>query len=137
VLEYAAVRGWDVVAEAEWADLKAALPDVSETTIRTSIMNSAISIAQPWRGVGQHTLDDLESSLREITAVYASRPDLRRYCREQVIGAKDRARAASLSARVDAGKRALKAEMVEWMLVWLGDPSMFPSWASMRREGWP
>jgi hypothetical protein len=22
--------------------------------------------------------------------------------------------------------------MVEWMLVWLGDPAMFPAWAALR-----
>lgn len=27
----------------------------------------------------------------------------------------------------------MKAEMVEWMLVWLDDPAMFPAWASVRR----
>jgi hypothetical protein len=24
--------------------------------------------------------------------------------------------------------------MVEWMLVWLGDPAMFPAWAGLRRK---
>jgi hypothetical protein len=27
----------------------------------------------------------------------------------------------------------LKAEMFEWMLVWLDDPAMFPTWAQLRR----
>ena len=125
VLDFAAARGWAVIGEAEWKELKAALPDVSETTIRSS----GIPIAQPWRGVVQHTLDELESSLRELSEVYAGRPDLRRYCRAQVIAAKDRARWASHGAE----KHRLKAEMVDWMLVWLDDPAMFPTWAGMRR----
>lgn len=82
----------------------------------------------------QHTLDELESTLREVSDVYAARPDLRRYCRDQVIAAKDRARWASRSARAAEDKRRLKMEMVDWMLVWLDDPSMFASWVRLRRE---
>jgi hypothetical protein len=66
--------------------------------------------------------------------VYETRADLRRYCRDEVIAAKDRARWASLSPRVDEHKRELKAEMVEWMLVWLDDPAVFPIWAQLRRN---
>jgi hypothetical protein len=77
----------------------------------------------------QHTLDELELSLRELSDVYAVRPDLRRYCRARVIAAKDRARWALRSAE----RRRLKTEMVDWMLVWLDDPAMFPAWAGIRR----
>jgi hypothetical protein len=119
-----------VAGEAEWRELRAALPDIPESTIRSS----GIAIAQPWLGVRQHTMDELDASLRELTVVYASRPGLRRYCRDQVIGAKTRARFAASSERVEESKRRLKAEMVEWMLIWLDDPAMFPAWAAMRRE---
>ncbi|HTA44384.1 MAG TPA: hypothetical protein VK789_18170 [Bryobacteraceae bacterium] len=129
VLDYIATRGWGVVGELEWRELKAAVPDISESTIRSS----GIVIAQPWLGVRQHNMDELEACLRELGEVYASRPDLRRYCRDQVIGAKTRARFVASSERVEESKRRLKAEMVEWMLVWLDDPAMFPAWAAMRR----
>jgi hypothetical protein len=122
VLDVVAARGWGRIGEEEWKELRAALPDVSETTIR----RSGISIAQPWRGVAQHTLEELDESLRELSSIYEQRPDLRRYCRDQVIAAKDRARYLSRD-------RPLKAEMVESMLVWLGDPAMFPAWAGLRR----
>lgn len=128
VLDHAAARGWQVAGEAEWHELRGALPDVSESTIR----GSGIPIAQPWRGVAQHRIEDLEECLRELTAVYESRPDLRRYCRAQVIAAKDRARFISQRPAVDESRRRMKAEMVEWMLVWLGDPAMFPAWADVR-----
>jgi len=35
--------------------------------------------------------------------------------------------------RIDAEKQALKAEMTEWLLVWLDDPALFPVWARARR----
>ena len=122
VLDFVAARGWSLIGEAEWLELRAALPDISESTIR----NAGIPIAQPWCGVRQHTLEELEVSLRELTEVYEKHPHLRRTCREHVIAAKARARFLSR-------KNALKAEMVEWMLVWLGDPAMFPAWAGVRR----
>jgi hypothetical protein len=123
VLDFVAARGWGLIGEDERKELRAALPDVSETTVRSS----GISIAQPWRGVTQHTIEELDQSLRELSSIYVLRPDLRRYCRDQVIAAKDRARYLSRM-------RPLKAEMAEWMLVWLGDPAMFPAWAGLRRE---
>jgi len=126
VLDFVAARGWSLIGEPEWLELRAALPDISESTIR----GTGIPIAQPWCGVRQHTIDELETSLRELSEVYAKHPHLRRTCREQVIAAKARARFLSR-------KNALKAEMVEWMLVWLGDPAMFPAWATLRRERIP
>jgi hypothetical protein len=130
VRDFAAARGWSLIGEREWTELKAALPDISETTIR----ESGVPIAPPWSGVAQHALDELDASLRQFSGVYTTQPRLRRYCRDQVIAAKARARFASLSDKVDESKRRLKAEMVEWMLVWLGDPALFPAWVSIRRE---
>jgi hypothetical protein len=121
VREYAVARGWKLIGEAEWKELRTSLPDISETTVRAA----GIAIAQPWQGVGQHSLEDLRDSLLELSEVYTERPDLRRYCRGQVITAKARAR--SISAR-----KPLKAEMVKWMLVWLDDPAMFPQWVQIR-----
>ena len=127
--EFVRARGWSVVGETEWAELRSALPDISESTIRAA----GFAIAAPWKGVAQHSLDELERSLRELTDVYQARPDLHRSCRQVVIEAKDRARWLSRSARIDEEKRRVKAEMTEWMLVWLGDPAVFPSWVALRR----
>ena len=123
VLDLVTARGWGLIGEDEWKELRSALPDVSEAIIR----GSGIAIAQPWRGVAQHTIEELNQSLRELSSIYEQRPDLRRYCRDQVIAAKDRARYLS---RIHPPK----AEMVEWMLVWLGDPAMFPAWGGLRKE---
>jgi hypothetical protein len=121
IREYAASRGWSLIGEAEWMELRASLPDISEASAR----GSGIAIAQPWLGVVQHSLDDLRDSLLELSKVYTERPDLQRYCRDQVITAKDRARGMS-------AKKPVKTEMVEWMLVWLDDPSVCPQWVQIR-----
>jgi len=125
-----AAHGWDAIGENEWRELRSTLCDISETTLRAS----GIPIGAPWRGVTAHSIDELEASLRELTHVYETRADLRRYCRDQVIAAKDRARWATRSPKAEESKRRLKAEMVEWMLVWLDDPAIFPAWVQLRRR---
>jgi hypothetical protein len=130
VLDFVASRGWDEIGENEWHELRSALSDISESTLRAS----GIAIAAPWRGVAAHSVDDLESSLRELSYVYETRPDLRRYCRDQVIAAKEGARWAARSPKVEESKRRLKVEMVEWMLVWLDDPAIFPTWVELRKQ---
>ena len=124
VRQFCIERGWETIGEAEWNQLRAAVPDISESTIRAG---AGLPVGQPWLGVVQHSPDELENSLRDLGVVYETRPDLRRYCRDQVIAAKERAR------RLVATK-PWKADMVEWMLVWLDDPAMFPAWIQVRRR---
>jgi hypothetical protein len=80
------------------------------------------------------SFDQLEASLCEFQRLYADCPDQRRELRAIVIRTKDRARYASRNPKVAAETRAAKAEMVEWMLVWLGDPAMFADWVRLRRQ---
>ena len=124
VLNFAAARGWTRIGESEWNELRQSLPDVSVSVIQ----QSGLPIDAPWCGVTQHTFEELEDSLRALSAVYQARPYLRRICRDQVIAAKDRARWLSVRATVDEEARRRKATMAEWMLVWLGDPVIFPAW---------
>jgi hypothetical protein len=125
VLNYASARGWAKIGEAEWNELRRALQDVSDATIQ----QCGLAVDAPWSGVRQHGFEELEESLRAFSRIYAEREDLRRLCRDQVIAAKDRARWISRRTDSDEALRARKAEMVEWMLVWLGDPAVFPVWA--------
>ena len=80
------------------------------------------------------TLDELDAGLREFARLYAAEPERRRALRDVVIKTKDRARYASRNAKVAEEKRAEKAEMVQWMLVWLDDPSLFADWVALRRN---
>lgn len=124
VLQYAAERGWRGIGESEWRELRDALPDVSVSVIQ----QAGLLIDAPWCGVRQHTFEELAASLLAFSEVFGSRPDLRRECRDQVILAKDRARFVSLRAATDEETRERKTIMVEWMLIWLGDPAIFPAW---------
>jgi hypothetical protein len=124
-----ASHGWQRVGDAEWREISAAIPGIAPEDLQAL----EIAVDPPWFGVRQHSLDELEGSLRAIGEVYRNRECLRRFCRKTVIRAKDRARWAARNPRVEEGKRRMKAEMVEWMLVWLGDPALFPSWVEIRR----
>jgi hypothetical protein len=98
-----------------------------------------LPFAQPHAGIRQKTFEELERTLREMLGVYtdAMRGGDRlraRYCRRQVIAAKDRARLISKSVRTSPEKQTAKEEMVQWMLVWLENPEVFPSWVEIRKR---
>ena len=90
----------------------------------------------------QHTFEELEHSLRELQQAYADavatgNRERARYCRRQVIGAKDRARFLAQNPRTTPERKALKEEMVQWMLVWLENPEVFPVWVEARKRAAP
>ncbi|MBV9507009.1 MAG: hypothetical protein JO323_18615 [Acidobacteriia bacterium] len=122
----------EAITEAVWRDLAARLAPVSESYLRDLLRETGLPFEQPFAGVLQHSLEELERSLEELGRVYveaksAGDRDRARYCRRQVIAAKDR-------ARFLIPKKPEKEEMVVWMLVWLDDPEMFPAWADARKR---
>ncbi len=133
ISEWVKQRGWRHAGPREWEELRTAFPENSANLFNAVLAEAAIGVEQPFRGVDTGSLEGLEKTLRELSACYAAQPADRRLCRELVIAAKDRARFASRGVNADPEKRALKARMVEWMLVWLDDPSVFPVWATLRQ----
>ena len=68
----------------------------------------------------------------------AGERDRARYCRRQVIAAKDRAKFLAVTPRSTPEKRTQKEEMAQWMLVWLENPEVFPAWVDARKKQiWP
>jgi hypothetical protein len=55
-------------------------------------------------------------------------------CRNAVIQAKDHARLAARSPKTSPGKKTQKEEMIQWMLVWLDSPGVFPAWVKLRKQ---
>ena len=116
------------ITGAVWRDLLARLAPVSESYLRDLLRDTGMPFDQPWAGIRQHTLEELEESLRHMLEVYrTSDRDLARHCRRQVIAAKDRAKYLSK-------KKPEKEEMVQWMLVWLENPEVFPVWVEARKK---
>jgi hypothetical protein len=122
---------WTAIHAAEWDLLR---QNFSEGSLREWLADVGLPVDQPYRGVESKTLEALQASLTSMAELYQHDPALRKHCRATVIAAKDRTRFASKNQKVDAVKRALKSEMVEWMLVWLDDPAMFPAWAAIRQR---
>lgn len=130
--EYLARRQPETITEALWLELRELLAPVSESYLRDLLRDTGLPFDQPYCGIRQHTLEELEQSLREMLAVYTEaiaggNRDRARHCRRQVIGAKDR-------AKFLAKKHPLKEEMVQWMLVWLENPEVFPAWVEARKR---
>ncbi len=130
------------ITEPVWQSLLARLAPVSETYLRNLLRATGLPFDQPYAGVHQHTFEELERSLREMQQVYAAAVaagdrERARYCRRQVIAARDRARFVARNPRTPPEKKAQKEEMVEWMMVWLENPEVFPAWVEARKRVQP
>jgi hypothetical protein len=122
---------WRSIGTQEWSTLREHFPRISESTLRKTLAAMDLAIEQPWRGVDTHSLDGLEETLIALAKYYVEDPKL---ARAIVISAKDKARYAARNKNAAADKRNLKLEMVDWMLVWLGDPAIFATWVRLRRS---
>lgn len=130
--DYMAAAQPERITESVWRDLAKRLAPVSESYLRELLRDTKLPFDQPWAGIRQHTFEELEVSLREMLEVYteanaAENREKARYCRRQVIAAKDR-------AKFLMKKVAEKEEMAEWMLVWLENPAVFPAWVEARKK---
>lgn len=115
------------------------LAPVSESRLRRALRDLQVPVAAPYGGVQQASFADLEDSLRELSRVYLrareeGNRELCRACREVVIEAKDHARLAGRNPRLPEAERSIKAEMREWMLVWLESPDVFEPWVALRKQ---
>ncbi len=131
IQQYARDCNWVHVGANEWQQVRAARPEVSETTLRTALHELQLTIEQPFAGIDTKTLERLEDSLLSLSRAY---PLFRAECRALAIAAKDRCRFAALNPKIAPETRSLKEEMVEWLLVWLGDPAMFADWVALRKR---
>jgi len=127
------------ITEEVWSALLQRLSPVSESYLRDLLRATGLPFAQPHCGILQHTFEELERSLREMLEVYAKavaagNRQRARYCRKQVIAARDRARFQERSPRTAPEKAAEKGEMAGWMLVWLENPEVFPAWVEARKK---
>lgn len=137
--EYMDTARPEAITGAVWNELLKALAPVTESYLRDMLRETGLPFEQPYAGVRQHTLEELEASLIELWRVYAEAlesgdRERARYCRKVVIGAKDRAKFAASSSKTNPDTRVLKQEMAQWMLVWLEDPAMFPAWVEARKR---
>jgi hypothetical protein len=122
-----------------WNELLKSLAPVSESYLRELLRETGLPFDQPYAGIRQHAFDELEESLVAMEAAIASAASAgdratERYCRKQVIAAKDRAKAAAARPNAEPELVARKREMALWMLVWLENPEVFPAWVRARKR---
>ena len=127
------------ITGAVWHGLLERFAPVSESYLRDLLRQTGLPFEQPYQGVRQHTFEELEQSLRDLLAAYseaagAGDRDRVRYCRRQVIAAKDRAKFLAANPHTPPEKQAEKNEMAQWMLVWLENPEVFPAWVDARKK---
>ena len=137
--DYLAANQPAAITEAVWHHLLQDLAPVSESYLRDLLRATGLPFDQPYAGIRQHTFEELEQSLVDVLQVYrealsAGQRDRARYCRRQVIAAKDRAKFLAITPRTTPEKRTKKEEMVQWMLVWLENPEVFPAWVDARKK---
>ena len=111
--EYLAAEQPPAITEAVWKDLLERFAPVSESYLRELLRATGLPFEQPYAGIRQHTFEELEQSLREMLRVYAEamaagNRQRARYCRRQVIGAKDRARFQARSPGAAPEQKARK-----------------------------
>jgi hypothetical protein len=137
--EYLAARQPAAITEDVWGELMMRLAPVSESYLRDLLRATGLPFDQPYSGIRQHTFAELEESLNGMLQVYldsvaSGKRERARYCRRQVIAAKDRAKFLAVTPRTSEGKRTEKEEMAQWMLVWLENPEVFPAWVEARKN---
>jgi len=137
--EYLETERPDTITAAVWRELLERFAPVSDSYLRDLLRQTGLPFEQPYAGVRQHTFEELEQSLRDLLAVYsqaasAGDRDSARYCRRQIIAAKDRAKFLAANPKTAPDKQAEKTEMAQWMLVWLENPEVFPAWVDARKK---
>ena len=115
----------EVVGEAQQQELLRELAPVSEGYLRKLLRSSGAKLAPLVEGVAQDSMENLERTLTALAREYQSgEAAAAAQCRRLVITAKDHARWAARNN----DKRTLKLQMVEMMLIWLENPTVFESW---------
>lgn len=113
----------------------ALLHPIPESHLRHRLRESGANLHPLVKGVDQSSLPALRNSLQALAACYEEgSSETRRLVRQIVITAKDHAKLAARNPKVSDERRALKEEMVAWMLNWLENPTIFPLWIALREK---
>jgi hypothetical protein len=122
--------------------IAAALAPISARYLRELVRECGVPLDPLVEGVRQESFQNLERTLSSLAALYASAHgasgrELQVSCRRLVIEAKEHARwplKRQPQSAEAAARAAEKREMIEWMIVWLENPGIFPTWARLRMQ---
>ena len=112
---------------------------VSAGYLRRLLRAAGVPLAPMVEGIRQEDFESLERTLLAMEKEYGQartqgHAARQLACRRAVIEAKDHARWSIRRPNAGPEKKAMKQEMVEWMLVWLDNPEVFPAWVRLRKR---
>ena len=120
-------------------ELRELLAPISSAYLRKLVLASGLPMDPVVEGVRQDSFEELERTLIGIGEEYAKAlesGDTARAarCRQAVITCKEHAHLAARRRAASSETRTLKEEMAAWMLLWLENPAIFPTWLSLRKN---
>ena len=137
--EFIRTKGIELVDESVWEWLKAALAPITDSYLRKLLRESGVPLSPLVEGVRQENLQELERTLLQLSEIYArARQEnnfvLVRRVRDLVIEARQHASWAKRREQARGINNPLRAEVLLWLLTWLENPLLFPTWVCMRKR---
>ncbi len=125
------------IGAGEFDELSQRLAPVSEGYLRKLLRETGLPLSPVVEGVRQDSLPELERTLLALELEYreaAAAGDRARAktVRRAVISAKDHARFTL--AKLSGARRAEREEMLLWIMTWLENPGVFPTWLALRKS---
>jgi hypothetical protein len=123
------------IDEAVWGRIAEALAPVSQNYLRRLVRSTGLAMSPLVEGVCQKSFADVERTLSALQREYElGGPERRRRIRAEVISAKDHTRWALQKTGLGADAKAVKEEMLLWILTWLENPGLFSAWLAIRKR---
>jgi hypothetical protein len=133
ILDWLAANKPVLVEPAIVVQIRQAVGDVTDHTLRHTLIESGYPLHPLVEGVNQSTPVDLARTLLVLADLYlAAPPDQRRAIRDMVIESKSHARFAAANRKLDAARRDEKRETLLWISTWVENPPLFASWLNVR-----
>jgi hypothetical protein len=128
-----------LLTEAEFSLLRERLAPVSEAYLRNLVRSCGLPLDSVVEGVRQDSFEHLERTLLALAREYQSALDVgdqgrAARCRRAVLVGKDHARLAARRPGASPQSKQQKEEMASWMLVWIENPAIFPTWLALRKK---
>jgi hypothetical protein len=127
------------LTEADFDLLRQRLAPVSEAYLRNLVRSCGLPLDPVVEGVRQDSFQELERTLVALAREYQNATDAgdqgrAARCRGAVLTGKDHARLAARRPGASPESKAQKEEMASWMLIWLENPTLFPTWLALRKK---
>ena len=128
-------EGVELIDEAVMGRIAEALAPVSQNYLRKLVRGTGLAMSPLVEGVCQKSFAGLERTLSALQGEYElAAAERRRRIRAEVISAKDHARWALQKTGLAAEAKAVKEEMLLWILTWLENPGLFSAWLAIRKR---